>query len=78
MCYKLLYHKLKIFFESNFLASADIKVFGHTYLIAMLPRTSLYLRCFCLAYRSLHSSTIHGKLQHIYGYVIIITSLRTT
>ena len=57
ICYKLLYViqvVKKIFDKSNFLASTDIKAFGHTYLFAMLLLIGLALflhpRCFCLAY----------------------------
>ena len=57
ICYKLLYViqvVKKIFDKSNFLASTDIKVFGRTYLFAMLLLIGLALflhpGCFCLAY----------------------------
>ena len=57
ICYKLLYViqvVKKIFDISNFLASTDIKVFGRTYLFAMLLLIGLALflhpGCFCLAY----------------------------
>ena len=56
ICYKLLYviQVVKRFLISNFLASNDIKVFGRTYLFAMLLLIGLALflhpRCFCLAY----------------------------
>ena len=53
ICYKLLCHSSR-FLISNFLASTDIKVFGHTYLFAMLLLIGLapflYPGCFCLAY----------------------------
>ena len=53
ICYKLLCHSSR-FLISNFLASTDIKVFGRTYLFAMLLLIdlALYLHpgCFCLAY----------------------------
>ena len=56
ICYKLLYviQVVKRFLISNFLASTDIKVFGRTYLFAMLLLIGLALflhpGCFCLAY----------------------------
>ena len=57
ICYKLLYViqvVKKTFDISNFLASTDIKVFGRTYLFAMLLLIGLALflhpGCFCLAY----------------------------
>ena len=55
ICYKLLYviQVVKRFLISNFLASTDIKVFGRTYLFAMLLLIGLALflhpGCFCLA-----------------------------
>ena len=53
ICYKLLCHSSR-FLISNFLASTDIKVFGRTYLFAMLLLIGLALflhsGCFCLAY----------------------------
>ena len=53
ICYKLLCHSSR-FLISNFLASTDIKVFGRTYLFAMLLLIGLapflYPGCFCLAY----------------------------
>ena len=55
ICYKLLYiiQGVKKFLISNFLASADIKVFGHMYLFTMLLLIGLALflhpGCFCLA-----------------------------
>ena len=55
ICYKLLYViqvVKKTFDISNFLASTDIKVFGRTYLFAMLLLIGLALflhpGCFCL------------------------------
>ena len=42
ICYKLLCHSSR-FLISNFLASTDIKVFGHTYLCAMLLLIGLAL-----------------------------------
>ena len=52
ICYKLLCHSSR-FLISNFLASTDIKVFGRTYLFAMLLLIGLALflhpGCFCLA-----------------------------
>ena len=54
ICYKLLYviQVVKKIFD-NFLASTNIKVFGRTYLFAMLLLIGLALflhpRCFCLA-----------------------------
>ena len=42
ICYKLLCHSSR-FLISNFLASTDIKVFGHTYLFAMLLLIGLAL-----------------------------------
>ena len=49
--YKLLYVIKKL---SNFLASADIKIFGRTYVFTMLLLIGLALflhpGCFCLAY----------------------------
>ena len=42
ICYKLLCHSSR-FLISNFLASTDIKVFGRTYLFAMLLLISLAL-----------------------------------
>ena len=57
ICYKLLYViqvVKKTFDISNFLASIDIKIFGRTYLFAMLLLIGLALflhpGCFCLAY----------------------------
>ena len=56
ICYKLLYviQVVKRFLISNFLASTDIKVFGRTYLFAMLLLIGLALFLhpgyFCLAY----------------------------
>ena len=54
ICYKILCHSSR-FLISNFLASTDIKVFGRTYLFAMLLLIGLALflhpRCFCLASR---------------------------
>ena len=56
ICYKLLYviQVVKKILISNFLASTDIKVFGRTYLFAMLLLIGLALflhpGCFCLAY----------------------------
>ena len=51
ICYKLLCHSSR-FLISNFLASTDIKVFGRTYLFAMLLLIGLALflhpGCFCL------------------------------
>ena len=62
ICYKLLCHSSR-FLISNFLASTDIKVFGHTYLFVMLLLIGLalflYPGCFCLAYTlatELHAS----------------------
>ena len=53
ICYKLLY-VIQRFLISNFLASTDIKVFGHTYLFSMLFLIGLALflhpGCFCLGY----------------------------
>ena len=53
ICYKLLCHSSR-FLISNFLASTDINVFGHTYLFAMLLLIGLALflhpGCFCLAF----------------------------
>ena len=55
ICYKLLYviQVVKRFLISNFVASTNIKVFGHTYLFAMLLLIDLALflhpECFCLA-----------------------------
>ena len=55
ICYKLLYVIQVVKKISNFLASTDIKVFGLTYLFAMLLLIGLALflhpRCFCLACR---------------------------
>ena len=42
ICYKLLCHSSR-FLISNFLASTDIKVFGRTYLFAMLLLIGLVL-----------------------------------
>ena len=42
ICYKLLCHSSR-FLISNFLASTDIKVFGRTYLLAMLLLIGLAL-----------------------------------
>ena len=42
ICYKLLCHSSR-FLISNFLASTDIKVFGRTYLFAMLLLIGLTL-----------------------------------
>ena len=42
ICYKLLSHSSR-FLISNFLASTDIKVFGRTYLFAMLLLIGLAL-----------------------------------
>ena len=56
ICYKLLYviQAVKGFLISDFLASTDIKVFGRTYLFAMLLLIGLALFLhpgrFCLAY----------------------------
>ena len=56
ICYKLLYviQVVKRFLISNFLASTDIKVFGRTYLFAILLLIGLahflHPGCFCLAY----------------------------
>ena len=56
LLHKLLYviQVVKRFLISNLLASTDIKVFGRTYLFAMLLLISLALflhpGCFCLAY----------------------------
>ena len=56
ICYKLLYviQVVKKILISNFLTSTDIKVFGCTYLFAMLLLIGLALflhpGCFCLAY----------------------------
>ena len=56
ICYKLLYviQVVKKILISTFLASTDIKVFGRTYLFAMLLLIGLalflYPGCFCLAY----------------------------
>ena len=51
ICYKLLCHSSR-FLISNFLVSTDIKVFGRTYLFAMLLLIGLALflhpGCFCL------------------------------
>ena len=51
ICHKLLY---VIQVVNNFLASTDIKDFGHTYLFAILLLIGLALflhpGCFCLAY----------------------------
>ena len=53
ICYKLLY-VIEVVKKINFLASTDIKVFGRTYLFAMLLLIGLALflhpGCFCLAY----------------------------
>ena len=65
ICYKLLYviQVVKRFLISNFLASTDIKVFGRTYLFAMLLLIGLtfflHPRCFCLAtlYRQTNDNT---------------------
>ena len=45
ICYKLLYviQVVKMIFDNNFLASTDIKVFGRTYLFAMLLLIGLTL-----------------------------------
>ena len=45
ICYKLFYviQVVKKIFISNFLTSTDIKVFGHTYLFAMLLLIGLAL-----------------------------------
>ena len=44
ICYKLLYVQVdNRFLISNFLASTDIKAFGHTYLFAMLLLIGLAL-----------------------------------
>ena len=65
MCYKLLYviQVVKRFLISNFLASTDIKVFGRTYLFAMLLLIGLALflhpGCFCLAYHYFFGSIIY-------------------
>ena len=52
--YCMSFKELKRFLISNFLASTDIKVFGCTYLFAMLLLIGLALflhpGCFCLAY----------------------------
>ena len=59
ICYKLLYiiQAVKKKILSNFLASADIKVFGRTYLFTMLLLIGLalflYPGCFCLAFGSI-------------------------
>ena len=54
ICYKILYViQVEWFLVSNFLALADIKVFGRTYLFTMLLLIGLTLflhpGCFCLA-----------------------------
>ena len=56
ICYKLLYviQVVKKILISNFLASTDIKIFGHTYApvcnaASDWPRIFLHPGCFCLA-----------------------------
>ena len=72
ICYKLLYviQEVKRFLISNFLASNDIKVFGRTYIFAMLLLIGLalflYPRCFCLALNYTCPSNhtyIHGHIR---------------
>ena len=52
------------FLISNFLASTDIKVFGRTYLFAMLLLIGLALflhpKCFCLAYYYLNFTRLYS------------------
>ena len=64
ICYKLLCHSSR-FLISNFLASTDIKVFGRTYLFAMLLLIGLALflhpGCFCLAYLLTHALKVPAK-----------------
>ena len=54
ICYKLLY-VIQVVLISNFLVSTDIKLFGRTYLFAMLLLIGLALflhpGCFCLVYK---------------------------
>ena len=48
ICYKQLYHVIQVVLKGDFLASADIKAFGHT---SYWPWTFLHPGCFCLAYK---------------------------
>ena len=63
ICYKLLYviQVVKRFLISNFLASTDIKVFGRTYLFAVLLLIGLALflhpGCFCLVLNHMQLNT---------------------
>ena len=73
ICYKLLCHSSR-FLINNFLASTDIKVFGRTYLFAMLLLIGLALflhpGCFCLAY-NLCSGNIPYVAKHLRGKTFI-------
>ena len=87
ICYKLLYviQVVKKIFESNFLASTDIKVFGRTYLFAMLLLIGLALflhpGCFYLAlytYCSYLPITLGGMVGHSFMLIHSLFSSSTT
>ena len=68
--YCMSFKQLKRFLISNFLASADIKVFGHTYVripiftMLFLIGLALFLHpeCFCLTYHYIFGSTYKQML----------------
>ena len=84
ICYKLLYviQVVKKILISNFLASTDIKVFGRTYLFAMLFLIGLALflhpGCFCLAYHyffgSINRLLLASSREVLHGHNLYLPS----
>ena len=73
ICYKLLCHSSR-FLISNFLASTDINVFGHTYLFAMLLLIGLALfftpRVFLFSIYITHTASYYRNLENFHVKII--------
>ena len=67
-CYKLLYVIQVTSLIGDFLASADIKAFGCTYVgraASYWPNTFLHPGCFCLAFKYTAMSHVYFSLQSL-------------